>query len=623
MTTTPAPPRPSSPRRDRYRFAAWAVGLFAGGWFVSRLLIEPALLHYARPEPFLWDARFLAFEARFIGGPAGLAAAGLHYALQVPWLGAAVMAGLATAAAALLRLALGRAGARGPAVDAASIAVGVLMLARHAAYIPALGADVAVASGLALAWAWLALGERHVALRLAVFAALMAAGVYAAGGGALAGAAVCILAEALLRRRWPSALALAAIAAAMPWGLSRWLYEPDLALLALRHLPVASRAGRTVLGYSLTAAAPAATVVAAMAAWRRPAEGAARPSRRREAVLAAGAALVAAAVVAAAYDGNAKAAHRFTRDVVRGWWDRAYTDLWRLRGHSPLLRGRINLTLAHVGRLGDEMFTCPQQYGPYADLLLSDPALREFPHVFTDRAALMLELGHVNRAAHQAANALELSGPSPEALRTLAMAHVAQGRPDAARVSLRVLARVPWQEAAAREMLTRLEGDPTLRGTRGMAMVRQRRPREDAVGPLPDDAMLEMLLAADARNELAYRLLIAHHMLMGDLAALKADLDRWHFFGKSELPRHWEEALFQWAFEARETRLAVTGVRLRRETAMRHKAFLERYASVRGDTARAWEALAGDFGDTYWFYKRFGRSAAAGPPDAGVRGGSP
>lgn len=133
-----------------------------------------------------------------------------------------------------------------------------------------------------------------------------------------------------------------------------------------------------------------------------------------------------------------------------------------------------------------------------------------------------------------------------------------------------------------------------------------------AVGPL-----LDLLLAANPTNQMAFEYVMAHHLLELDLKSVVDHLRFLDNFHYAQIPRPYEEAilLFQQLSGAQ---VNLRGRAIRLETVERFRQFKE---AVRRFQARPEDlaAMAGNFGDTYWYYYYVVRSrerSADNPPPA-------
>ncbi len=265
----------------------------------------------------------------------------------------------------------------------------------------------------------------------------------------------------------------------------------------------------------------------------------------------------------------------------------------------------VMLALYHTGRLGDEMFRYPQVPGRS---LYSTPAAERDPHTYFQESRLLLELGQVNWAERCACEAFETSDDSPAILELLAVINIVKGRPETAKMFLTALGRKPFYERSARDMIQRLDEDPTLAGDPRIRQLRRSMVSVDSIFPGNVERFLVALLQANPRNEMALEFLMAHYLCSRSHEKVAAWLSQLPQNGAPGLPRHLQEAIIV-------NSLATTGQipaadrRLDPEIVDRARRFRQILAAFRDNTELAREvAIAEGFGDSYFFYVTFGVS---------------
>lgn len=311
-------------------------------------------------------------------------------------------------------------------------------------------------------------------------------------------------------------------------------------------------------------------------------------------------------------DRQRQAIAQVNRFATQHDWARALTAARRVSDWPASMRLEATRALFHEGRLLADLFALPQRHG--RELL---PDFRDDLDMSFALSATLFELGQVNLAEHLAHEVLELDGPRPPTLRLLTRVNVLLDRPEAARVFLNRLRRVPFCREEADQALARLRADPTGRLDPQLSLLRGRMPLSDeAEVRLPTDRLLRQLLAANATNRMAFEYLVAHHLLAADPAAAVDAYLRWQDPGKSGVPRLVEEALL---FLKSQTGSEPTPIRgsdqaILPATQERYRQFLEALRPYGNRTAEARADLAPAFGDTFWFYLRFGESVPSRVP---------
>ncbi|NLX97412.1 MAG: hypothetical protein GXY83_14680 [Rhodopirellula sp.] len=106
---------------------------------------------------------------------------------------------------------------------------------------------------------------------------------------------------------------------------------------------------------------------------------------------------------------------------------------------------------------------------------------------------------------------------------------------------------------------------------------------------------------------MAFEYLMAHYLLTRQLDKLVANLQRLDDFGYPSMPRHYEEALIMHLRGTRSQETDSSKQKVRQEAWQRHAAFMHALQRFSKDNAsEAYEALHGEFGDSYFFFCLFG-----------------
>ncbi|MCK4284439.1 MAG: hypothetical protein KAX44_09000, partial [Candidatus Brocadiae bacterium] len=267
----------------------------------------------------------------------------------------------------------------------------------------------------------------------------------------------------------------------------------------------------------------------------------------------------------------------------------------------------VNRALYHTGRLRDEMFSYPQDGlslrppDPVAAPLdLSQTACMEYSDVLFD-------LGRVNESERAAYMALEYLGERPAILQRLALLSVARGEAEAARILLGALSQDLILAGWARRYLARLGKDPSLSADEEIGRLRSVMVTEDKVGTPPFEDLLLDLLRSNRHNRMAFEYLMAHYLLSRDLEGVARNIGRLDDFGHRDIPKHYEEAIVL-HMAGTDSEVDLRGRSIRWETLSRFTEFCKMRDRHSGDRRRAWDALAKDYGDTYFFYYTFGSS---------------
>ncbi|HOA62876.1 MAG: hypothetical protein KA191_17345 [Verrucomicrobia bacterium] len=379
-----------------------------------------------------------------------------------------------------------------------------------------------------------------------------------------------------------------------PWGTGL-----SLVVCALLHVCLPIALGLTVAGIG----APVARGTAASSGERR--RRMPHPTRWvwRLAGLAASVALL-----AASFDWDRKPLIRIAWEAQQSRWERVLEAARSLRRMpDPSAQLAINQALYHTGRLNQDLFAFPQRKG--APLL---PSMRQGMAVCVPLSNTLLELGQISLAEHYAHEALENIGQRPHLLWQLARINVLQDRPRAARVFLNRLRLVPFHREKAVRRLEALAADPTLGSEDDIARVRPFLVTRDyADSEIPTEFLLRQLLQSNRRNRMAFEYLMAHYLLNGQSEPLLQTLGALDQHGIWETPRHVEEAMIAHLASKESNQTEIAGRRVSPDTIRRYGEFLAHLDKDSARVADLPERLAAGFGDTFWFYQRFGMTFGA------------
>ena len=274
-----------------------------------------------------------------------------------------------------------------------------------------------------------------------------------------------------------------------------------------------------------------------------------------------------------------------------------------LQEYSVFICHDANRALYHTGRLMHDLFSYPQ----FRHLLI----LTSGPEVYVSylkQSNLAYEMGDMNKAEHYAHESLELVEYNPEALKLLAKISIVKRQPDNARVFLNLLRRDFIYRDWADRYLAGLEEDPFLVDDTEIQNTRSLMPIADAVEmPTTDYDYFMPLLLSNRPNRMAFEYYVTS-LLLGNqfnpVAGAVSSLDTYGY-PTGTIPRHFQEALLVSQHSTgRRPRIGDRIIEV--DNIGRFNDFLRRIAQYPSRSA-AKEALADDYGDTYYYYSYFGR----------------
>ncbi len=617
-------PKPSPvPARLPLREAAFFALLFIYVWRV----IDPQLIYDAywttTQFPVFRTGRvFLAEFLRYPGGLTEYASAFLCQLFHWPWLGALVI----TITGAVLSWGaytmLSRFGSARPVM--LHLVPAPLLAVLYNRYCNVLPTALAVATALAAACLYTWLRVAKPLARFAVFAALSWAVYYTTGGGYLLFVLLCAAHEAVLQRRWVLGAACLLSGGALPYVAGRHLMGSRFADAFWRLMPFHERTdlrGQVMAAclLGLLALLPVLARLGPFCAWLVSTDRTGRALVRGARRAAANRVLVAALPVAAlalvlslSLDAVTRTAFRIEHYSRRRMWPEALQAIRSLpvEGYSYALNWEVNRALCRTGRLPHDMFRYPQHPLGLVPSPMMFPNLK-MPHpVWMKLSDVLMDLGRINEAEHMAYEALEMLGDHPHIMERIIRISAAKGNSEQTSILLRALSRDVVRGPWAREFLARLRADPSLAWDTETVRCRELMVREDTVGWVTPEVMLEELLQWDEGNRRALEYLTAHYLLSRDLDGVVGTVGRLRRLGYTELPDPVQEALI---IRSRMSRSAPRQAdpAVGEEAIRRHEAFRRAFGPYGRDLGAASAALRAEFGDTFLYYFTFGASGGA------------
>ncbi|MGA2656218.1 MAG: DUF6057 family protein [Verrucomicrobiota bacterium] len=587
-------------------FPVGAVVLLVGSFLYVWLRVAP-LLEYHSFGPYFYRQR--VFMETFLGRPGGLASyAGVFLAQLncLNWLGALVfvLSECGVFLAALFCLA--RISGRAPGfVALAPLFVLLLLRNRYGCPVPAMSVGLLLA--LAACAAQLLLPWRRPWLATAVSGLISGLLFFLAGlWSALLFAVLCCLFVFIQKRNWPAGLGCLVLALAAP-----------LVAIGAGNLEIARLVNPWpggvdwVLAAALYASVPVAGAVLALLpkpattppanpqpVSRKRAAPAPRPGRWFQTAWLGQAVVVLAfllgwAAVWLTFDRRQKLLAEIDYDAGCGHYEAVLAAARQVKALNHPASVRLHLALFHTGRLAEDLFSFHN--------MIDDAPLEGIGEDWRAQSQPLFELGLVNDAEHMAHEALELEGDRPDLLRLLARINLLKNRPQAAQVFLNVLSLIPFQGERANDAWPTM--DPQMPTAERAFLARMRAPvltKEVPHGGLPVGPLLDVLLASNPTNQMAFEYLMAYYLMDLDLEKAVERLRLLDHFNYARIPRPYEEALLLYQ-QVAGVQVELKGRTIRPETAERFRQFSEAVRPLNG-RAEGQTAVAANFGDTYWYY---------------------
>ncbi|MDZ7262465.1 MAG: DUF6057 family protein, partial [candidate division KSB1 bacterium] len=256
--------------------------------------------------------------------------------------------------------------------------------------------------------------------------------------------------------------------------------------------------------------------------------------------------------------------------------------------------------LFHTGKMASGFFDIPQNFGIQGLFLDKDISLQ----VPLDQSDFFFELGHINEAERWASEALSLYGESSAVLKRLALVNILQDEPRATLPYLNRLRKNPLSRSWANHYLSSLTNPALLRNETLLQKLHAYRPKQDfIVATSYPEIDLEKMLSQSPANRMAFEYLMTACLLNRDLDGFIKNLIQFRAFTKTQLPRHYEEALIAYlAVNKSSADTAASQIKIRTSTIQRFADF-ERILSEHGsNNIAAYPELSQKHGDTFWFY---------------------
>jgi hypothetical protein len=273
---------------------------------------------------------------------------------------------------------------------------------------------------------------------------------------------------------------------------------------------------------------------------------------------------------------------------------------------DPFVAQAVNRALYHIGRLGYDMFTWPQN-SDY--LILSD---KKYRWMYWQIFDVFLDLGVVNMAENALTECLEGLGGRPMVLQRLALVNMVKGNLGSAKIYLGALSKTLFHAGWANNYLNRLESDPDLAGDKYIQHLRSLCLDKDVpIYSLYKEKTLLWLLEKNSQNRMAFEYLMAWYMLNKNLGKLVPNLERLQDFGYRELPTHYEEAAIIYIYGTRKP-LNLSGYQPSPQKRQQIEEFTRIINSPRykGDRQAASEELAKKYRNTYFYYYMYESSGS-------------
>jgi hypothetical protein len=267
--------------------------------------------------------------------------------------------------------------------------------------------------------------------------------------------------------------------------------------------------------------------------------------------------------------------------------------------HNPVIVHAVNRALYHVGRLGYDMFSWPQD----PDYLFLSGMKHKW--MYWQIFDVFLDIGVINVAENALTECLEGLGDRPMVLQRLALINMVKGNLASARIYLGTLSKTLFHAEWAKHYLNLLQTDPNLSTDKYIQHLRSLYLDKDClIHTLLMEKTLLWLLERNSHNRMAFEYLMARYLLNRHLEKFVQKLELLQDFGYRELPTHYEEAALIYIYGTRKP-LNLSGYPLNPQKRKQIEDFSRILSSYGGNKQAASKELAKKFRNTYFFYYKF------------------
>ena len=264
----------------------------------------------------------------------------------------------------------------------------------------------------------------------------------------------------------------------------------------------------------------------------------------------------------------------------------------------------VNLALYNTGRLGYDMLSYPQCH-PALFLTIQKRTSETLCWKIVDT---QMQLGLMNLADNSMTEAYQLR-VHPLLLKRQALINLVKSNYGAARVYLEALNNTFFYNEWARKYLNLLDTDPDL-----LAKEQEIRNLRDVMLKeeftyinIDYNYWLLKLLEENKHNKMAFEYTMAQYMLTKQLDKFVENLYRLKYFGYSQLPRHYEEAIL--AYKAISGKpVELHGYKISIESVWKARDFIREHKFNKLNEQETYNKLEKKYGDNYFFYYTYEHS---------------
>jgi hypothetical protein len=281
-------------------------------------------------------------------------------------------------------------------------------------------------------------------------------------------------------------------------------------------------------------------------------------------------------------------------------WKEVINMSTKIKSYDFRVNFHVNRALWFIGALPDRMMEYPQLLGSHALFIDADKAKSEI----MSTSDLYFDLGSMSESMHWAYEMQTLQPYSPRCLKRLVIINIVNRKWVVAQKFLDVLDH----NMLYNDWVDKYQGylnDTTLAASDPLIAEKRRfTPKIASINTGPEEC-LNLLMATNSKNRMAYDYLMSYYLLEMQLPKFLRGLEFFRTFKPARMPAVWEEALTVIMLASGKSPAEIQPGLISNACIKRYQEF---YGSIRkygGNPADARPYLTRGFYDTYWFYLQY------------------
>jgi hypothetical protein len=261
-----------------------------------------------------------------------------------------------------------------------------------------------------------------------------------------------------------------------------------------------------------------------------------------------------------------------------------------------------NIALSQTGKLNDELFGFPQSTDGQT-LFLKWEIVSE---VLKRGGYFYYNLGMVNEAQRWAYEYMVMKGNTPESIKMIIKTELINGNYKSAYKFISILKNSIFYRKEAREFEKLLFDDKAIDLHPELGKIKRLKPKHDFFVLSENPAAnLDLILAADSTNRIALEYKFASLLLQRDMKGIFEKLSFLQKLGDIQIPKNVEEAVVAYSLLNLKKYPEFDGLTINPQTVIRFNEYYKIFQQNQASKEKAQNALAKNFGDTFWYYVFF------------------